>query len=209
MAEHSFHYASAEGEHHAQRLGMLVFLASEVLLFAALFTLYAALRYEHPHAFAFGINHNPKLLGSLNTAILITSSLTIALSVRALEKGRRTLALWGIAITVLFAAAFLVVKGIEYSEHFGEGIYPGGRGRFLAEHDVGLSIFYTLYYLLTGTHAIHVVIGMSVLSWLGYATYRGKLMSSATAVDLGALYWHLVDLIWIFLWPLFYLTGGK
>jgi cytochrome c oxidase subunit 3 len=188
------HFADLEQQTHAARLGMWVFLASEVLLFAGLFTMYAGYRALHPQEVAEAIEHNNKLLGSLNTVVLIASSYTVALGLHAAQKGHRRRARALIAATIALAGIFLVNKAIEYGQHFAEG------------HGPRAHVVYTIYYYATGAHAVHVVIGMSVLTWLFWRT--GRPDSSPLALELGALYWHLVDMIWIFLWPLFYLTGG-
>lgn len=187
------HFADAEQQTHAWRLGTWVFLGSEALLFAGLFTLYAAYRFMYPLQFAHAIAHNHKLLGSLNTVVLITSSFTAALAVHAAEHRhvRRTRLLLG--LTMALAALFLFDKGLEYADHIRDGLVPGS------------TPFYTLYFATTGLHALHVVIGMVVLGVL--ALRQGGTRATAVGVELGVLYWHLVDLIWIFLWPLYYLTG--
>jgi cytochrome c oxidase subunit III len=191
---------------HAARLGMWVFLASELLLFGGLFALYAGYRVMYPTAFAQAVAHDDVTLGSANTAILITSSLTVALSLHEVRRGRPRRSAWLLLFSVACGLLFLVLKGVEYGEHFREGIYPGA-----AYHHAGLSapgakLFYSLYYLMTGLHGLHVVVGMSLLLWLASGCFR-EIYSSAdhVRVEVGALYWHLVDVIWIFLWPMFYL----
>jgi cytochrome c oxidase subunit 3 len=195
------HFADRAQEVHAQRFGMWVFLASEALLFAALLTLYAAYRAHFPEAFAHEIGHANRLLGTLNTLILITSSLTAALAAHARTHGKPRTAATLLMLTLLGALAFLVVKTIEYGEHLHEGLRPG------MQNDVGTAMFYNLYFLLTGAHAVHVLIGMAVLSWVLVRCWD-KRRPHDEAVELAALYWHLVDLVWVFLWPLFYLTGA-
>ncbi len=207
---HADHFASLEQQVHAARLGMWLFLASEVLLFGALFSLYATYRAVFPDTVSFGVGHNARLLGSLNTLILLTSSFTVATSTVLQERGKRRLATLCLLLTLLLAGGFLVVKGTEYAQHYHEGIYVTGRGPFFTEHALpGLPIFFLLYYLMTGLHAVHVIIGMGVLTWLTLRLTRGRLEPPHEhPLHIGALYWHLVDLIWLFLWPLFYLTGG-
>lgn len=201
-------FEDLEKQRHAARLGMWVFLASEVLLFAGLFALYAAYRAMYPASFGGGVANNSRILGSVNTVVLITSSYTVASSVHALRHGERRHALRLLFLTVLGAIAFLVIKGVEYTQHFREGVFPGGAGRYFVEHaEPGLPSFYTLYFLMTGLHALHVIAGMSVLTWLAFKVYRRTVSASfAHPLELGAAYWHLVDVVWIFLWPLFYLT---
>lgn len=200
------HFATLEQEKHAQRLGMWIFLASEVLLFAGLFTLYAFYRAAYPQTFATAIHENSKLIGSTNTLLLITSSLTAALAVSAAQHGRLRRSLVALGITIVLAGGFLVLKGVEYTDHFAHGIYPGGRGHYFETHGPRAAAFFNLYYLLTGTHTLHVLLGMGVLGWLGTSAWRRRLRNPPMALEAGVLYWHFVDLVWIFLWPLFYLT---
>jgi cytochrome c oxidase subunit 3 len=203
------HFEDLEQQMHAARLGMWVFLASEVLLFASLFALYAVYRAVHPMAFGEGVEHNPRSLGSINTMVLLCSSFSVALSVHMLREGKRRASVVLLALTVLAGALFLVIKGMEYAEHFHDGIFPGGAGAYFAGRDVGLVPFYTLYYGMTGLHAVHVFVGMTILSILLVRVGGGGIVHPAShPLELGAVYWHLVDVIWIFLWPLFYLTPG-
>jgi cytochrome c oxidase subunit 3 len=212
-APHVPYFQDLERQAHAARLGMWVFLASELLLFSGLFALYASYRAHYPQAFGWGVEHNVRLLGTVNTAVLICSSYAVASSVQVLRQGRARLAVALIAFTLACGVAFLVIKGYEYAGHFREGVFPGGQGEFFRENTAqgqGLKLFYTLYFLMTGLHGIHVVVGMGVLTWLLVQILRGKLAPPFThPLDNGAIYWHLVDVVWIFLWPLFYLTPGS
>lgn len=186
------------------RLGMWLFLFTEILLFGGLFILYAVYLQRYPAAFADGGRQLDLFFGTLNTVILITSSLFAAMAVTAIQRsetGRTLLLLGG---TVLSAALFLVNKYIEWSHKFHHGIWPGSPA--LAAAPPGESVFFSLYFLTTGLHGLHVFIGGAVLAWIG-----GKVRSNAVRADRyillenGALYWHLVDLIWIFIFPLYYL----
>lgn len=202
------HFASLGAQAHAARLGMWVFLASEVLLFAALFALFTSYRIEHAPAFREAIAENTKLLGSLNTGILLTSSSLVACSVHALRGGHPKRAIGLVAGTMVLGAAFLCIKAIEWTTHFREGIFPGGDGAYFHTHPAaGFSAFWTLYFGMTGLHALHVVIGLGVLFAMVRGLRRGGIRAStAYRLEIGAIYWHLVDLVWIFLWPLFYLA---
>jgi cytochrome c oxidase subunit 3 len=205
---HGEHFESLGQQAQASRLGMWVFLGSELLLFAGLFALYAAGRVEAPSAFHEGIAHSTKILGSINTAVLITSSTFAALSVQALRRAKRGLCLLALLITLALAAAFLVIKFSEYARHFREGIYPGGAGAFFVSHPShGLASFWTLYFVSTGLHAIHVAVGMLVIGFTLAKVARGKINAERLyPLENATLYWHLIDLVWIFLWPLYYLT---
>jgi cytochrome c oxidase subunit III len=208
--DHLEHFQDLEQQAHAARLGIWVFLASELLLFAGLFALYGAYRAHYPEAFGWGVEHNVRVLGTLNTGILISSSYAVATSVHVLREGRSKVAAGLLAFTLLCGFAFLFVKGIEYSEHFREGVFPGGRDAFFVGQPQGLKVFYTLYFLMTGLHGIHVIVGMCILAWIAVDILRGKLAPPHTyRLDLGAVYWHLIDVIWIFLWPIFYLMPGS
>jgi cytochrome c oxidase subunit 3 len=197
-------------QQHAARLGTWIFLSSELLLFAGLFTLYFAYRAHYPGAFAAGVHHNAQLLGTLNTCILLLGSLGAALAVHELRRDRRRPAVALLAATVAAAIVFLVVKGHEYDLHFAEGIFPGGAGDFFREHrEPGLPVFFTLYFAMTGLHAIHVAIGAALLGWMAVWTARERVgAAGAHRVELCALYWHFVDVVWVFLWPMFYLLGA-
>lgn len=207
---HDEHFESLERQVAATRLGMWIFLVSEVLLFAALFTLYATYRADWPRAFEEAVGHNPILIGTVNTAVLIVASFTVAMGLHHLQHGRSRTAVAFTVATVGLALLFLGIKGYEYSIHVTEGILPGGKGRFFETHAVsdGFAAFFTLYYVTTGLHGIHVTVGAAVLAALAIGIHRGRIHAERShPLELGALYWHLVDCIWIFLWPLYYLLG--
>ena len=201
-------FENLEQQAHASKLGMAVFLSSEALLFAGLFALFASYQTHYPDAFHVGVHHNTKVLGSINTGVLLTSSTLIACAVHVLRHGKRKLAAWLMSGTILLGLVFLAIKITEYFLHFGEGIYPGGVGHFFEEHaDNGLPEFWTLYYAMTGLHAAHVTVGMGIIVFMLVGVVRGRVAPPRThPLDLAAIYWHLVDVVWIFLWPLFYLA---
>src|SRR5690606_34696756 len=207
---HASHYDSLERQARAAKLGMWVFIASATLFFAGLFALYGAYRLQSSDAFHRGIAHNNLLLGTINTVVLLTSSCTVALGVEYLENGRRRHATRMIQLSIALACAFLIVKGYEYYEHLRAGILPGTAGHYFLEAKTeGQGIFFNLYYLLTGVHALHVIVGGLLLSWIGF-----RLRKSASPTlhvhqfEVVGLYWHFVDVVWLFLWPLLYLTRG-
>lgn len=206
---HEEHFESLERQKTAARLGMWVFLASEVLLFAGLFALYAAQRALHPDAFAAGVRESVHWVGHTNTFVLLTSSALLALAVHVLRADRRRLAAALLAATVALGLAFLALKGVEYAEHVRHGQVPGGRGPFFEAHPQpeGLPVFFTLYWITTGAHAVHVSAGVLVLAFFALWTFRRRLGAThAHRLEVAALYWHLVDAVWIFLWPLYYLV---
>lgn len=201
------HFEDLPKQAHAAKLGMWLFLGSEVLFFAGLFTLYAGYRALHPEIFRMGVAHNNLVLGTVNTFILVTGSLLVSLAVFALRLDRRLLAVLLTAGTSLSGLAYLAIKGVEWGQHMSAGIFPGGRGAFFVENpEPAWAIFFTLYYGLTGFHVIHVSVGVAVLGWTAWWMHR-EAVGSAAAYKLAivSLYWHLVDIIWLFLWPIFYL----
>ena len=183
-------------------LGMIVFLASESMLFAGMFALYAAGRATHPQAFAEGVDGNLLWVGTANKYVLLISSWCIAMAVTRLRAGRRRGAVAMMAATLGLGALFLGLKGYEYGHHLAAGEGPGAvLGGRAAE-----SSFLVLYWLVTGTHAIHVMVGMVLIAGMGWMVMRRRLQAST--LELAAWYWHLVDAMWIVIWPLFYLLGG-
>jgi cytochrome c oxidase subunit 3 len=200
------HFSSLGRQNEAMRLGMWLFLATEILLFSGLFVGYAVYRFQFPLAFAEASRHLNLTAGTVNTVVLITSSFTVALALHFARSDRPRAAAVCLVLTILMALGFLGIKAIEYTEHFHEHALPG---KFYAFREVtipGAAMFYSLYFLMTGLHGLHVVVGMSVLGWILWRTLQGRYSSRySTGLELGALYWHLVDLIWIFLYPLLYL----
>jgi cytochrome c oxidase subunit III len=196
---------------HAARFGMWVFLGTEILFFSGLFALYIGYRIEHPGGFDVGVQHNTIVYGSVNTAVLLVSSYFVALAVHELRRGRNSESAFLVGLTILFGLAFLGIKTAEYLHHFSDGIFPGGTGRFFVEHpEPGIKMFYTLYFCMTGLHAVHVFVGCCVLGFMLWKVARRELGPWAShPLAIGAIYWHLVDVIWIFLWPLFYLVPGN
>lgn len=201
------HFASLEVQNHAARLGMWLFLSTEILLFAGLFVCYGVYRYAFPEAFAACSRHLDLTFGTVNTIVLITSSLTAALAVHFAKEGKNSLVVWMFALTIAMAGAFLVIKGFEYSHKFHEGALPGPHYRMEAVQLAGAPLYFTIYFLATGLHAFHVIVGMSVLAWLMVRVIRNPNLgpNNYTGIELGSMYWHLVDLVWIFLFPLLYL----
>lgn len=270
MAEHSshlqHHFDNAEQQFDSSKLGMWLFLATEILLFGGLFVAYSVYRANHPEIFAYAHQFLDKNLGGLNTIILICSSLTMAWAVRAAQLGRRQQAVALMFATLVFALGFLAVKTVEYEHKWKHGLLwgknyvaqqaapeaagvalpappkaagdgstasliapaapaPGGLAAEtepVDEHAAGghgdmthaptgeaphnVHIFFGIYFAMTGLHGLHVLIGMGLIVWIMFRTQRGEFGPDYyTPVDLVGLYWHLVDLIWIYLFPLLYL----
>ncbi|NNC04504.1 cytochrome c oxidase subunit 3 family protein [Corallococcus exiguus] len=201
------HWGSEGARRQAAYLGMWVFIATEVLLFAGLFTAYGVYRSVYPEVFRAAQLTMDVGLGTLNTFLLVTSSIVVALAVHAVREDRPGLGGALLLAAALLGIVFLGVKGVEYAHHVREGGLPGDAYRFTEVPRVGASLFFTLYYLLTGFHALHVTVGVSVLTVLGVRSASGTFGSAyATPVELGGMYWHLVDVIWLFVYPILYLS---
>ncbi len=186
------------------KMGMWLFLFTEVLLFGGMFLVYAVYRYQYPSQFHLAAMELNTAMGTFNTIILLTSSLTVALSIAALQNGKKILSLILLSATLLFALMFMVVKYFEWTAKISHGIYPGSP-ELLAKHN-GQILFFGLYYVMTGLHGLHVLIGMIVIAFMIVFVARDKVTTdNYVKLENSALYWHLVDLIWIFLFPLFYL----
>lgn len=183
------------------KLGMWLFLVTELILFGGLFLAYSYLRHLHPAAFHRAGAAMDVPLGLLNTLILLTSSLTLALAVEALEGGRRRASRGFLAATLALGGGFLAVKAVEWSAKFHHGLVPGAR--HLATLPPGEQVFFGLYFMMTGLHGVHVLAGLAVLA--GFLALGGRLRP--LQLECGGLYWHLVDVIWIILLPLFYLAA--
>jgi len=189
---------------------MWVFLASEVLFFGALFTGYTICRYRFSMAFGEGSTHLNLKLGSINTAVLLCSSLTVALGVHALETGRRTALKLFIFMTIALGIAFLCIKGFEYSIEIREGLLPGASFRAMqaSVESNRVQLFFLFYFIMTSLHALHMIGGLIVFSILFCGVKRGRHMDGqSAAIELAGLYWHFVDIVWIFLFPTLYLAG--
>ena len=200
------HFDNIQIQNHAVRLGMWLFLGTEVLLFAGLFLGYSVYRWLYPEAFIAGAAALSLPLGTINTVVLITSSFTVAWAYHAVKHDQIKLGERLLAVTIFCALIFLVVKYFEYSHKFHVGQLPGRHYAFADIQAPGINIFFAVYFLATGLHAFHVIVGMSVLAWVLVRVRKGKYSSEHyVPVELGALYWHLVDLVWIFLFPLLYL----
>lgn len=201
------HFDSADHEFESAKLGMWVFLVQEVLFFSALFVAYGIFRFLYPEMFVDAHHHLSWKMGALNTFFLITSSFTMVMAVRSTQVNKRKASIWFLLLTFLFAAAFMVVKYFEYMEKIHHGYVPArwfsGETQFETT-----PLFFGIYFVMTGLHGLHVVIGMGLILWLIIRAIRGHFYSEYyTPVEMVGLYWHLVDLIWIFLFPLLYLIG--
>lgn len=200
------HFATFEQQFDATKIGMWLFLATEVLLFGGLFVGFAMQQSAHPLAFFEAHHHLDKRLGALNTVVLLFSSFTMVMAVHSASKGRQKQLIRFLAITLVCAAIFLVVKFFEYEHKFHEGLLPGRFYSHKGDHVPNQFIFFSFYFMMTGLHGLHVLGGMGAITWLLIKAKAGRFDSTYYGpVDLIGLYWHLVDLIWIYLFPLLYL----
>ncbi len=199
-------FDTAPQQHDASLLGTWAFLATEVMFFGPLFLGYLYGRLHEGQAFALGSHHTHLWLGTVNTAVLLTSSLTMALGVRSAEAGNRRPLPWLLAATAALGAAFLAVKGIEYREEWNEGLVPMLDFAYDGPQAGGVAYFFYLYFLMTGLHAVHLAIGIALMLWLFRRARRLEFDALYhTPVEAVGLYWHFVDVIWIFLYPIIYL----
>ncbi len=197
--EHSEHFDPV-----ASKLGMWLFIFTEILLFGGLFIVYSVYRFKHPVEFHLAHQELDVTIGLINTIILLVSSMTVAMSITALQLGNKKLTLILIAVTLLLAAVFLVNKYFEWGAKIHHDIYPGSE--FLISLRKGDMLFFGLYFFMTGLHAIHIIVGMALLGVTYVKIKHGTVNQTRySLLENSGLYWHLVDLIWIFLFPLFYL----
>ena len=186
------------------KIGMWLFLLSEILLFGGLFILYSTYRYKNPIEFHLAAWELNRVLGTLNTLILLTSSLTMVLSISSIQKGNRRGSASFLMATIFLGLLFLIIKYAEWTAKIEHGIYPNSPR--LLGRSKGEILFYGLYYSMTGLHGLHVVVGILVLSVVLFLMMKGKINENRfIPLENSGLYWHLVDIIWIFLFPLFYL----
>jgi cytochrome c oxidase subunit 3 len=234
-AAHAHQFEDAAQQREAVTLGMWAFLVTEILFFGGLFTAYTVYRWSFPAAFALSSHHLDVMLGGVNTVVLICSSLTMALAVHAAQVGRRRGLEVFLLLTMLLGGAFLGIKAVEYTHKYHEHLIPGpsfamaeagpanvnpaldapiaagvpsvdpGVAEDLQRH---AQIFFSLYFAMTGMHALHMIVGLGLLAWLVLAARAGRFSPEYNSpVEIVGLYWHFVDIVWIFLFPLLYLIG--
>ena len=213
MSHVAQHFDDAEQQLDAATIGMWLFLATEVLFFGGMFLAYTVYRSQYPAAFVEGSGHLSVPIGTFNTAILLCSSFSMALAIYAAQNNRKWLSVALLATTMLLGAAFLGVKAYEYADKFDHGLVPGRYFQLELPHDESVSpqhveLYFGLYFAMTGMHALHMVIGLGVLAVLAIMTARGRFSREYyTPLEMTGLYWHFVDIVWVFLFPLLYLIG--
>lgn len=195
-------------QHEADTLGMWVFLLTEVMLFGGLFLGYTVYRLSYPEAFAAASHHLDVWLGSVNTAVLIGSSLTMALAVHSAQTDDRRGLTRFLLLTILLGLVFLGIKGTEYLHKFEENLVPGASFAYPGPRAQHVQLFFSFYFAMTGLHAFHMIVGIGLLAVLVWRARHGRFSADYYApVELIGLYWHFVDIVWIFLFPLLYLLG--
>jgi cytochrome c oxidase subunit III len=208
-APHAHHFESAEHEYVSSKLGIWLFLATEVLMFGALLVAYVLYHGIYPEVFVEGSKALSWKYGAVNTAVLLFSSFTMAISIYHLQKGNPGKARLNLLLTLVCGFVFLGIKYIEYSHKIHLGLLPGSWFHGDLKGIPNLPLYYSFYYMMTGLHGIHVCIGMALIFWVYLRTGRGDFSPKKyTAVEGVGLFWHLVDLVWIFLFPLLYLVEG-
>lgn len=215
------HFADMEQQKDASTFGMWLFLGTEIMFFGGMFAAYLIYRRWYYNEFALGSRSISIWLGTINTIVLICSSLTVALGVRAAQMGKRKLLVTLLLITMVFGVAFLGIKGVEWYQKYEEHHVPGSSfnasdivsvGQKYGVHiDQGHSqIYFSLYFALTGLHALHMLVGLGIFTVLTYLAWKGKYTPEYhTPIEIGGLYWHFVDIVWIYLFPLLYLIDRK
>jgi cytochrome c oxidase subunit 3 len=206
IREHVTGVKEEKGDYQGSKLGMWIFLFTEMLLFSGLFLLYSAYRSRYSGEFHIAAGNMDKLIGTLNTVILLTSSLSMVYAIRSIRLGKKTMSLVFQLMTVALGLVFLVNKYIEWSTKFRHGIYPGSPE--LLAGPKGEIIYYGLYFFMTGLHGLHVLAGMVMIMITFILTKKGRIRSDRFIVmENTGLYWHFVDIVWVYLFPLFYLIS--
>ena len=202
------HFEDLDQQYESSTLGMWAFLATEVLFFGGLFTGYLVYRSNYPEAFDIGSALLDIQLGAINTAVLIFSSLTMAMAVHSAQQGNKNKIALFLILTIILGSIFLGIKAVEYSHKIHVHLLPGPSFALDSPHVDQVRIFYSFYFTMTGMHAFHMVIGIGLLSYLVIQARKGRYKTTYnTPVDMIGLYWHFVDIVWIFLFPLLYLIG--
>jgi len=205
------HFEDLGQQHEASTLGMWAFLTTEILFFGGILLAYWVYRLAYPEAWALGAAQQNTLLGGINTIVLIISSLTMALAVREAQLGRRKGIITMLFLTLVFGSIFLGIKSYEYHAHWKEGLFPGAAWHWNENPALApkVQLFMTFYWGMTGLHALHMIIGAGILLPIMWMAWRGRYSPEYHGpVENFGLYWHFVDIIWIFLFPLLYLLGA-
>jgi len=208
--ELSHQFETLDQQARASSLGMWAFLVTETLFFGGLFLLYTLYRLKYPDAFVECSKLMDWRLGALNTCVLLTSSLTMAFAVHAAEEGEKHHIVGWVVATIVLGTIFLGVKGFEYHHKFVEHLVPGPNFQLDSINFRAAQLFFGLYFAMTGLHALHMIIGLGLLTFISVMAERGRYTKTySNPVQMVGLYWHFVDIVWIFLFPLLYLIGNR
>ena len=212
MSDHSLALAhqfdDLEQQKEASIFGMWVFLVTEVMFFGGMFTGYTAYRFRFHEGFMAGSDHLNLMLGGINTAVLILSSFTMAMAVHSAQLSKRRALMTYLVLTMLLGSVFLGIKAVEYTHKYHEHLIPGPHFAFKSADPHHAEIFFSFYFAMTGFHALHMVVGIGLLSVILWMAYHGRFNAEYhNPVEVSGLYWHFVDIVWIFLFPLLYLVG--
>lgn len=202
------HFRSADEAFESSKLGVWLFLVTEILLFGGLFVTYIIYRAMYPELFHEAARELNTTMGAINTVVLICSSFTMAMAVNTTQRNDSNRANQYLLVTLFCAALFMIIKYLEYSHKFHEGLLPGAHFTFTGMEHPKAGLFFSLYFMMTGLHGFHVLVGMGLIIWCIIRSNKNHFSSAYyTPVEMTGLYWHLVDLIWIYLFPLLYLIG--
>jgi cytochrome c oxidase subunit III len=204
------HFADMEQQREASEMGMWVFLITEIMFFGGMFCAYMVYRYLYYTAWVAGSEAMDFWWGTINTVVLICSSLTMALAVRSAQIGRRNMLVGLLIVTMLLGCVFLGIKAIEYHGHWIEHQFPGAQFHFDGPDARHVEVFFSLYWAMTGFHALHMLIGVVAVGFIAFFSWQGKYGPDYyNPVENTGLYWHFVDIVWIYLYPLLYLISRK
>lgn len=202
------HFKDAEHEYQTSKQGIWLFMATEILMFGGLFVGYAIFHKLYPEMFAEGAKFLDWKMGFINTLVLIFSSLTMALGIHYFQKNDKKKATIALATTIVCGLIFMVIKYFEYTHKFHLGIYPGKFFAYQGAEHSNLALYFSFYFIMSGLHGIHVLIGMGLITWVMIRGMKGEFNSQYyTPVEGVGIFWHIVDLIWIYLFPILYLIG--
>lgn len=202
------HFKSAEHEYESTKQGIWLFMATEILMFGGLFVGYAIFHSLYPEMFAEGATHLDWKMGFTNTCVLLLSSYTMAMSIQTIQSGKAKRAVPYLAVTLLCGAGFMVIKYLEYTHKFHLGLYPGKWFTYEGAQHSNLALYFSFYFIMSGLHGIHVLLGMGLITWVMIRAMRGEFDEHYyTPVEGVGIFWHIVDLIWIYLFPILYLIG--
>jgi cytochrome c oxidase subunit III len=204
------HFSDIEQQRETSTAGIWVFIASEIMFFGALILAFSVYRFNYPQAFSEGAQELDVVLGAVNTAILFTSGLTMSLAAAANKMGARFLTILLLLITAVLGAVFLAIKGIEYHEDWTKGLFPGDGFHWSGSNSPHVQLFFLLYFIMTGFHALHLLVGIGLVLVVAGLVLRGWIHEEHfMPLEVTGIYWHFVDMVWIFLFTLLYLVGGK